>query len=209
MPILSFLLLHGRCRHCGRALPRRLLEAEVAGLALLAAAAVLARSAAEAVAAAAFLTLLLALALADLRAFRLPGPLLLALPVAGLALALAGAGAEGRAAAAAAGASAAGAAAGAGAFWALGAAYRRLRGREGLGGGDVWLMGGIGAGLGAAALPLVALVGATAGLACAALRGRRLRAAARLPFGAFLALAAAAVWALAAGGVIPPPAPGA
>ncbi len=210
VPILSYLALGGRCRHCGAALPRHLPEAEVAGLALGAAAAFLAPDGVAAVAAALFLTCLLALALADLRFLRLPHPLTAATAAAGLALALAGAGPGAAVAALADGA--AGAAAGAGSFWLLGAAYLRLRGRAGLGGGDVWLMGGIGAGLGPLALPWVALLGAAAGLALAGLRGlrrgRRPRASGRLPFGAFLAMAAAAVWMLREGGFLaglPPP----
>lgn len=205
VPILAYLVLGGRCRHCGAALPRQLIEAELAGLALGAAAAFLAPDGAAAVAALAFLACLLALALADLQCFRLPRPLTLALLPLGLALQFAGGAPGGAAPALWQGVL--GAALGAGVFWLIGAAYLALRGRPGLGAGDVRLMGGIGAGLGPLALPWVALIGAGAGLALAllraAVRGRRPRATARLPFGAFLAAAAAAVWVLSAAGLMP------
>lgn len=187
VPILSYLWLGGRCRHCGARIPARLWQAEWAGLGLGLAAAVLAGGAAQALWVALWLWTLLALALADLRAFRLPDPLTAALAVFGLGLSWPdwpGA--------------VLGAAAGAGAFWALRLGYGAATGREGMGLGDVKLMAGIGAGLGAAALPMVALVAALSGLALAGLRaarrGRRLRRLGRVPFGAFLAAAAAAVW---------------
>ncbi len=76
-------------------------------------------------------------------------------------------------------------------------AYRRLRGREGLGGGDAKLLAAAGAWVGGLALPQVILGAALGGLAAAAilrLAGRRLEAQSALPFGPFLALAAWAVW---------------
>lgn len=187
VPLWSYARLGGRCRHCGARIPPRLWRAEWAGLALGAAAAGLAADPVQAVAAALWLWVLLALALADLRAFRLPDPLTLALAVFGAALAWpdwAGA--------------LTGAIAGAGAFWAIRAGYAAVAGREGMGLGDVKLMAGIGAGLGWMALPWVALVAALAALAGTwarqALRGRPLRRTTRVPFGAWLAGAAAAVW---------------
>jgi leader peptidase (prepilin peptidase)/N-methyltransferase len=63
-----------------------------------------------------------------------------------------------------------GAAAGFAAFWALGYAYRRLRGREGLGLGDAKLLAGSGAWVSWWGLPSVVLVAALAGLTAAVVR---------------------------------------
>jgi leader peptidase (prepilin peptidase) / N-methyltransferase len=75
--------------------------------------------------------------------------------------------------------------------------YRRLRGRDGLGGGDPKLLAAAGAWVGASALPQVILAAALLALVTAgALRliGIRLHARSALPFGPFLALAAWALW---------------
>jgi len=90
----------------------------------------------------------------------------------------------------------AGAAAGYVAFAALGALYRGLRGRDGLGLGDAKLMAAAGAWLGWAALPSVLLLGCIAGLAWALLRLLRGRESWHqpLPFGAPLAAAFWLVW---------------
>lgn len=89
---------------------------------------------------------------------------------------------------------AAGAAAGYLALWALGAAWRRLRGVEALGLGDAKLLAGIGAFLGIAALPEVALIAALLGIGWGiAAKGARLSA--EIHFGPALAVAAAIRWA--------------
>jgi leader peptidase (prepilin peptidase)/N-methyltransferase len=89
--------------------------------------------------------------------------------------------------------SAAGAAIGFLAFAAIAIVYRRLRGREGLGGGDWKLFAAAGAWLGWYNLPEVLLAAALSGLAAALLlhskKGDLLTQ--RLPFGAFLA---PAIW---------------
>lgn len=73
--------------------------------------------------------------------------------------------------------------------------YRKLRGRQGLGGGDPILFGGIGAWLGWQALPTILLFAALSGLALAVIqRLFRPRRAAwqthRIPLGACLVVAA-------------------
>ena len=75
--------------------------------------------------------------------------------------------------------------------------YRRLRGRDGLGGGDPKLFAALGAWLGLALLPLTLFLAASLGLAAAgaaALMGRRMTAATAIPFGPFLAMAAWLLW---------------
>jgi leader peptidase (prepilin peptidase) / N-methyltransferase len=82
-------------------------------------------------------------------------------------------------------------------FAAVGWLYRRLRGREGLGEGDVWLLGALGAWVGWQGLPSVVLYACISGLLWAMLRaqlGKRLRLQARLPFGPHLCLAGWLVW---------------
>ena len=75
--------------------------------------------------------------------------------------------------------------------------YRRLRGREGLGGGDAKLLAAAGAWIGASGLPSVLFGAAVAALLAAAalaLAGREMRRDTALPFGPFLALATWLVW---------------
>lgn len=92
-----------------------------------------------------------------------------------------------------------GAAVGFAALWLLARAYRRLRGREGLGGGDPFLFGAIGAWVGWAGLPSALLWAGLAGLSVVAGRaaaGRPLSGADRLPFGVFLAIGGWLTWML-------------
>jgi leader peptidase (prepilin peptidase)/N-methyltransferase len=76
-------------------------------------------------------------------------------------------------------------------------AYRRWRGRDGLGMGDAKLLGAIGAWLGLSELPTALLLAACAGLLAAggaALAGKRMTAATAIPFGPFLALSGWLLW---------------
>lgn len=194
LPILSFALARGRCRSCGSVIPAWLLYSEIlaTGLALLA---ILATpDALTAWAHALFLWLLLALGLCDLTRFRLPDPLTAALLLVALWLALLPAGAG-------LGMALLGAGAGAGGFWLIRAGYHALRGREGMGLGDVKLMAGLGAYAGPLDLPLLVLVAALGGLGAALLTlglrpdGRDTRLGQRaVPFGVALCAAAAALW---------------
>lgn len=75
--------------------------------------------------------------------------------------------------------------------WSLRALYARLRGRTGLGLGDVKFLGAATAWTGPEPLPILILIAsgtALASLGLAALAGRRIGATTRLPFGPFLAL---------------------
>lgn len=198
IPLVSFPLCGGRCRGCGAAIPPWLLYLEIAagGLGMLAV--LRGGGPAEMALMALILWTLLGLAACDLLWFRLPDPLTAAL--LGLALLRAGIDGDGL------GPALVGALCGSGAFWALRAGYRALRGREGMGLGDVKLMAGIGALAGLRELPLVVLLAALAALAAglvSALAARRRTEPAgesplaghALPFGAALA-AAAAGWLL-------------
>jgi leader peptidase (prepilin peptidase) / N-methyltransferase len=84
------------------------------------------------------------------------------------------------------------------AFWALRFCYRHIRGREGLGFGDVKLAGVAGVWLGWPMLPLVVELAAVAALMFYGLRQviqkKELSATSRLPFGTFLAMAIWLTW---------------
>ncbi len=191
VPVVSWLWLRGRCRACGAPIPRRLVLAEIGGLGLAILAVLTVPSSPQMVLAALWLWLLMGLMMCDLAALRLPNALTGSLLLTGLGLAwqdpLRGLG-DGLI----------GAAIGAGAFWLIRLGYQRLRGQEGLGLGDVKLMAGIGAGLGAMALPVVALIAAVSALILAGIAavqsGQRPQATLEIPFGAYLSGAAALVW---------------
>ena len=92
-----------------------------------------------------------------------------------------------------------GAAAGFGALWLLAFVYRRLRGREGLGDGDPFLLAAGGAWVGWMGLPSVLLWASAAGLSLVMARlllGNRVTAADRLPFGPCLAVGIWLTWML-------------
>ncbi len=188
VPVLSFLIQRARCSRCGAALSIDLLLAELGGGVV----ALLALHSGESVAAMAALAVLgwslLLLALLDARHLWLPDALTVPLCLAGLA-------------------SAAvlpaltlperlvGAAAGFVSLELVRRAYRWLRGREGLGGGDPKLLAAIGAWLGAPALPMIVLCAALLGLGWAGLlvlRKAAIDGATPLPLGTLLALTAMA-----------------
>ncbi|WP_409020119.1 prepilin peptidase [Brevundimonas vesicularis] len=90
-----------------------------------------------------------------------------------------------------------GAAAGFTSLWILAFAYKRLRGRDGLGGGDPILFGAIGAWVGWIGLPSVLLYASLSGLSLALARvllRRKVSGSDALPFGVFLAVGAWLTW---------------
>ncbi len=187
IPVFSFVIQRGRCRRCGAAIGVREPAIELGAAAIGAVAAVLVPCPAAVAIAALGWTLLL-LALLDAEHFWLPAALTWPLAFAGLAATamlrpddLAG--------------HAIGAIVGWGSLALVAGAYRKLRGRVGLGGGDAVLFAASGAWLGWAALPLVLGSAAVAGIVVALLLwGRGVTATTRLPFGVFLA---AATWIVA------------
>jgi leader peptidase (prepilin peptidase)/N-methyltransferase len=193
IPILSWFLVRGRCRHCGAAIDRRHLAIE-AGSALVGLTAILAHPIPTAAFTAIFGWWLFLLAALDVEYEWLPDRLTLPLIPAGLATAWIGIGPplEERLI---------GAAAGFAALALIAFLYRRLRGREGLGGGDPKLFAAIGAWLGWPALPLVMLGAGLLGMTAILLkrtRGEAVAATDRLPLGALLALAAWPIWLILA-----------
>ena len=210
IPVLSWVLLGGRCHRCKTWISVRypLVEAAMAVLSLAVAwpwlpglvsgdlplwqgiVGVLAEQV--------FVFVLLAIALIDADTFLVPDVLSLPLPLLGLGLAIA----LGPVRGVTWQQGAAGALAGGGGLLAVQWLYAVLTHREGLGTGDVKLMAGIGAFLGLQALPAVLLVAALQGLLFVggwALAGRGKLATDRglasirhlaMPFGPFLALGA-------------------
>jgi leader peptidase (prepilin peptidase)/N-methyltransferase len=189
VPILSYLLLRGRCRHCGGRIGAFHLWVELAAVAVAASACLVAVDPAWLWADCLLGWGLLALAWIDANTRLLPDALNLPLLAIGLAATawLAPEDAGDHALAAAVGVSF---------FLAVAATYRRLRGRDGLGMGDAKLMGVAGAWVGLAALPWVVFAAAVLGLLAAGvwqLGGGRVGRTTAIPFGPFLALA---IWAI-------------
>lgn len=194
VPILSYFIARGRCRGCGAAIDRRHLAVEVGG-AIIGLTAIFAHPLPLALVTALLGWWLFLLAALDVEHHWLPDRLTLPLIPAGLLAAWAGFGPplEHRLIGAAAG------------FLVLAAIawlYRRLRGREGLGGGDPKLLAAIGTWLGWPLLPFVLLGAGLIGLAVLLLmrlRGQRITATDRLPLGTLMALAAWPLWLAVAG----------
>ena len=194
VPLLGWLALKGRCRACGAAIDPRhpLFEIMAAAIGLLA---MLAVPGPQGLWGAVLGWALLALLALDLQHYWLPDRLTLPLLALGLA---GGMGTLPE--------RLLGAATGGGGLLLLALLYRWLRGREGLGLGDVKLMAALGAWLSLGLLGPLLLAASVAGLAFAAVsRWRRTAedgAVMRVPFGACLALAGFPMWlaANAAGG---------
>jgi leader peptidase (prepilin peptidase)/N-methyltransferase len=192
-PILSWFLVRGRCRHCGAAIDRRHLAIEAGG-ALVGLTAIVAHPLPLALFTAMFGWWLFLLAALDIEHEWLPDRLTLPLIPAGFAVAWAGFGPPLQE-------RLIGAAAGFAALALIALLYRRLRGREGLGGGDPKLFAAIGAWLGWQQLPLVMVGAGLLGLAAILLRrlrGEMVEATDRLPLGTLMALAAWPIWLIVA-----------
>jgi leader peptidase (prepilin peptidase)/N-methyltransferase len=185
VPVISWLALRGRCATCNAAIGRDALAIELFAAAIGALAFALHPGWAG-LGIAAFGWLLLPLAWLDLRHYWLPHPLTLALAIGGLIAGFAGLPPDVTS-------RLIGAGAGLAMLWGIALAYRTLRGRDGLGGGDPLLLGAIGLWLGWQALPLVLLIASGAGLAIALVlqaRGTVLDNATRFPLGTLMAAAA-------------------
>ncbi len=190
VPLVSFALARGRCRHCGQPISLAYPLTELAAAAVGAVPALMLPPL-PALVAALLGWWLLGLALIDLRSLRLPDAMTLPLAAAGLALAwLQPDGLPVPAFADAVTASVGGGLALAG----IALGYRALRGREGMGLGDAKLAAAAGAWLGVAAMPWLLLLSASMGLALALLLHRRLDGAAAIPFGPPLSLAFWLLW---------------
>ena len=185
VPIASYALLRGRCRHCHGPIDPLHLTAEL-GAVLVPLSAMLVARGAELWFLCGLGWLLIAQSVADLRHLTLPDSLNLAILILGVAsVATLAPGALPDALI--------GAVAGFVALAVIALLYEKLRGRAGLGLGDAKLLGGLGAWTGWFGLPSTVLIAAVAaGLTALGLRmlGRQVTATTEVPFGPFLALGA-------------------
>ncbi|HEU4620471.1 MAG TPA: A24 family peptidase [Gammaproteobacteria bacterium] len=190
IPILSYVLLRGRCAHCAAPISKRYPIVEAAAAILSLVAAYRFGPTWQLVAALPFTWTLLALALIDMDHKLLPDSITLPLLWAGLVLALFSAGGtpvfftDLRS-------SVIGAAAGYTVLWVVFQLFKLLTGKEGMGYGDFKLLAALGAWLGWQLLPLVILlsagVGAVVGSALLFASGKSRQTP--IPFGPYLAAA--------------------
>lgn len=190
VPLVSFALLRGRCRACGSAIDWRHPAIEAAAALVGGASFWVAPGLAGLGGALLGWGLLACLAL-DAEHYWLPDAL--TLPLLGAGLLLAPFPLEARLL---------GAALGGGAMLAVMLGFRAIRGKVGMGLGDVKLTAALGAWLSPMLLPTLILVAALMGLLLAALAWRRGLDPGRLklPFGACLAAAGYPLWLVAAAG---------
>jgi leader peptidase (prepilin peptidase)/N-methyltransferase len=185
VPVLSYLALRGRCRGCGRPIPARYPIVEAAGAALAVVTVAGYGCTLRAAFAYAFLMALLAITLIDWDFRIIPDCLSLPFILVGLLWSLIDPSLT-------VARSALGAVAGGAGLYAIGAAYKRARKIEGMGGGDVKLMAMIGAFVGIRLIVPVVLLASFAGTVYGlALVGRGRGAKTAVAFGSFLAPAAA------------------
>ncbi len=187
VPLLSYAMSRGKCRHCGQRISPFHPAIELAATLVAVIVAVMADSPLDVMAGCGLGWALLTLAWIDYDHYYLPDVIVLPLLLAGLGIAWWRDGelpVDG----------ALGAVIGYSALALLAWGYRRLRGHDGLGLGDAKLLAAGGAWLGWEALSPVILLAAGGGLAVAGvlrLMGRPITRMTRLPFGPFLA---AAIW---------------
>lgn len=185
IPIVSYLILRGRCRHCAAGIALRYPLVEMLGGIAAVGALCAFGLTAQALLIFAFLAALIVITFIDLDHQIIPDAISLPGIFVGFAAALLFGHPSWLA-------SLAGIALGGGLLWGVAAGYEWLTGREGMGGGDIKLLAMIGAFLGWRAIPvtllLASLLGTVIGLTLMALRGRDTKMA--IPFGPFLAAAA-------------------
>jgi leader peptidase (prepilin peptidase)/N-methyltransferase len=186
VPVLSWLLLRGKCSACRAPISARYPAVELLG-GLLALAAILAFGpTAKGLAACILLWTLLALTVIDADTQLLPDSITLPLLWAGLVVNLWGVFVPLPVAVI-------GAVAGYLSLWAVYWLFKLIRGKEGMGFGDFKLLAALGAWLGWPMLPVIvllsSLVGAVVGIALIALKGRD--RSVPIPFGPYLAAAGA------------------
>jgi leader peptidase (prepilin peptidase)/N-methyltransferase len=186
IPILSWLLLRGRCRHCRVNISFQYPLIELATALIWAFMAARYGPDVRALQGAVFFTILLGIALTDAREYIIPDEFSLGGLVIGILFSLAG-GFAGVASALL------GAAVGFGLLWGVGAAGTKLFKEEAMGGGDIKMMAMVGAFVGWQGVLLTVFLGALLGtlvfVPLSLIGKKRL-----VPFGVFLSLGAAATW---------------
>ncbi|MDX2153238.1 MAG: prepilin peptidase [Bryobacteraceae bacterium] len=204
IPLLSWMLLRGRCRRCGQSIPARYLLVEAATGVLFLLIVLVHGWTLPGLKLCVFAALQIGMIFSDLEERILPDELTLGGALAGLAFApfvlleggvlfMLSAMAGFAPTLASVTESAGGAVVAAGALWLVGRLYQAVRRKEGLGLGDVKMIGMIGAFLGLSGALLTLIIGSTlgsvVGLAYISL-ARRDASTYELPFGSFLGVAA-------------------
>ncbi len=183
VPVLSWLILRGKCRHCGNPISIQYPLVELATAAIWAGMALLFTAPLDILAAALFLTLLLGIAMTDAREYIIPDEFSLGGLVIGILVSLR-AGLPGLRDAAI------GAAVGFAVLWLVAIVGKRLFRKEAMGGGDIKMMAMVGAFLGWQGVFLTIFLGSVVGTLVfgpLALVGKKKE----VPFGIFLALGGA------------------
>jgi leader peptidase (prepilin peptidase)/N-methyltransferase len=186
IPVLSWLLLRGKCRHCKAAISIQYPLIELATGIIWVFMAWRYGATITALQAAIFFTILLGIALTDAREYIIPDEFSLGGLVIGILFSLAGG---------FAGVSTAllGAAVGFGVLWLVGVAGTKMFKEEAMGGGDIKMMAMVGAFVGWQGVLLTIFLGALLGtlvfVPLSVVGKKKL-----VPFGVFLSLGAAATW---------------
>jgi leader peptidase (prepilin peptidase)/N-methyltransferase len=186
IPVLSWLVLRARCRHCGLPIPVMYPLVEIAVAIIWGWSAWHYGISVEMLRAALFFTILLGIAMCDAREYIIPDEFSIGGTAIGIAFAFLG-GALGWQPALI------GAAFGFALVWSIGWLGTRMLGQEAMGGGDVKMMAMVGAFLGWPGVLLTLFLGALVGVMIFGpmkLIGREKL----VPFGIFLALGAAVTW---------------
>lgn len=184
VPVLSYLVLRGRCRHCASPIGIQYPLVELATALIWAATVIRLGPSVEALRGAVFLTILLGIALTDAQHYLIPDEFSIGGTVVGLLFAALPGGFPLLSAVA-------GAAIGYGGLWAVAVLGTRLFRKPAMGGGDIKMMAMVGAFLGPAGVLLTVFFGALLG---ALIFGPiSMRTGKLVPFGIFLALGAAIV----------------
>lgn len=179
IPVVSYIVQRGRCATCSGPISLRYPTVEILGAVVATASLGAFGASPAALAICVFGWALIALAFIDLETGYLPDAITIPLIFVGLATNSFGAVVPFAA-------SLSGAVAGFVAFWLIGAVFRALRGKDGLGHGDKKLLAAIGAWGGWIVLPAVVLIGALATLGAIGVskfRGETISTDAPVPFG--------------------------
>lgn len=182
IPLASYLVLRGRCRHCGEEIPLVYPLVELGGVLIWVGAAALYGPTWRALVGAVLLSFLLAIAVVDARHYLIPDELSLGGLAAGLSLSLLPGEPDPVG-------SVVGAAVGFAVLWSVGWAGEKVFRKPAMGGGDMKMMALVGAFLGPVGALLTLFLGAAVGsliFGPVSLRTGKL-----VPFGVFLAVGAA------------------
>ncbi|WP_330985787.1 MULTISPECIES: A24 family peptidase [Enterobacterales] len=187
IPLLSWLLLHGKCHYCSVTIPKRYTLTEVGCATMFLGLSFLFTTPLSLVSALLLFWFLLALSLIDLATYLLPDSLTLPLLWTGLLMHSISSEVTLQDAVY-------GAVAGYLMLWILYWGVKLISGKEGMGYGDFKLLAALGAWMGWQMLPYLCILAAMAGIVFALVRVGRYKMLVQIPFGPCLSLAGALVY---------------